>query len=70
MIDLIEGEDFYYEERDGFTYRVFTERYFLKYRKYCCGNKCRHCIYEPKFKTGSILINSEIISKFGNKNNL
>ena len=68
-MDLIEGEDFYFEKLDGDNnlYRVFTEYYFFKNRKRCCGNKCRHCIFEPKHMWGSELINSEIINKFENK---
>jgi hypothetical protein len=26
---------------------VFTEEFHLE-RGYCCGNFCRHCVYEPK----------------------
>jgi hypothetical protein len=26
---------------------VFTPEYHIT-RGYCCGNKCRHCPYEPK----------------------
>ena len=31
---------------------VFTEKYHLE-RGHCCGNKCRHCAYEPHHKKGS-----------------
>jgi hypothetical protein len=47
---LIQGEDFYYNEQGYF---VFTEKYHLK-KGYCCGNGCKHCPYnyqavpEPK----------------------
>ncbi|PYP84810.1 MAG: hypothetical protein DMF61_18695 [Blastocatellia bacterium AA13] len=37
---LIEGEDYYYE--DGLM--VFTARYHLR-RGYCCESGCRHCPY-------------------------
>lgn len=40
--NLIEGVDYYFEEKDGITYKVFTE-YYLSNRGYCCKNKCRHC---------------------------
>ena len=39
--NLIEGEDFYYNEQG---YVVLTEKYHLK-KGYCCGNGCRHCPY-------------------------
>jgi len=39
--------DFY--EEDGRM--VFTEEYHIK-RGYCCGNKCRHCAYEPRAQKG------------------
>jgi len=39
MKQLIEGEDFYYNEQ-GYT--VLTEKYHLE-RGYCCGNGCKHC---------------------------
>ncbi len=48
--ELIEGEDFYYNE-DG--YIVLTARFHLQ-RGVCCGNGCIHCPYnyinvnEPK----------------------
>jgi hypothetical protein len=38
---LIEGEDFYYNE-DGLF--VFTEKYHLD-KGICCGNGCKHCPY-------------------------
>ena len=31
---------------------VFTEQYHLN-RGYCCGNKCRHCPYWPKYRKGN-----------------
>lgn len=66
-MELKETEDFYLEERDGIRYRVFTELYFYKNKKSCCGNGCRHCIFEPRHKRGAQLINKEIMSKFENK---
>ena len=42
MNNLVEGEDFYYNE-DGFI--VFTEKYHLQ-KGDCCGNGCRHCPYD------------------------
>jgi hypothetical protein len=50
MDNLIEGEDFYYNE-DGYV--VLTEKYHVE-RGFCCGNGCKHCPYhfinvpEPK----------------------
>jgi len=50
MDQLIEGEDFYYNEEG---YIVLTEKFHLK-KGYCCGNGCKHCPYnyenvaEPK----------------------
>lgn len=41
---LIEGEDYYWEEKDGVKFRVFTELYLTK-RGFCCQNRCRHCPY-------------------------
>jgi Family of unknown function (DUF5522) len=31
---------------------VFTEEFHLQ-RKFCCGNKCRHCPYIPKHIKGN-----------------
>jgi hypothetical protein len=42
MKEMIEHEDFYYNEQ-GFM--VLTAKYLLD-RGYCCGNGCRHCPYE------------------------
>jgi hypothetical protein len=36
--------EYYLDEKGNF---VFTEHY-LKKRKECCGNGCRHCPFEPK----------------------
>ncbi len=42
MTQLIEGEDFYYNE-DG--YIVLTAKFHLQ-RGECCGNGCKHCPYD------------------------
>jgi Family of unknown function (DUF5522) len=41
MSNIIEGEDFYYNE-DGLM--VLTSAYHLK-RAVCCGSGCLHCPY-------------------------
>lgn len=43
-------EEDYYTNEDG--YLVFTERFHLK-RGSCCGNRCRHCPYDPPFQRGN-----------------
>lgn len=43
--DFIEGIHYYIQ--DGFI--IMTEQYH-KERGFCCGNKCRHCAYEPKYE--------------------
>lgn len=46
---LIEDQDYYIEgERI-----IFTAAFHIK-RGSCCGNGCRHCPYEPKYKKGNI----------------
>jgi hypothetical protein len=64
MQNLIEGEDYYYNEQG---YIVLTEQFHIK-KGYCCGNGCKHCPYnfeavpEPK--------RSEILAKkINNANN-
>lgn len=43
---------------DGKT--VFTEAYHLR-RGHCCGNKCRHCPYWPKYQQGNTKVkNNEL----------
>lgn len=50
MANLVEGEDFYYNDQG---YIVLTESFHLK-KGFCCGNGCMHCPYhyenvpEPK----------------------
>jgi Family of unknown function (DUF5522) len=50
MNNLIEGEDYYFNEQG---YIVLTEKYHLQ-KGSCCGNGCKHCPYfyknvcEPK----------------------
>lgn len=41
--ELIEGVDFYWEEKDGIKMRVFTEEYLKMIRPVCCHSGCRHC---------------------------
>ena len=54
--NLVEGEDFYYDEQGLF---VFTEKYHLE-KGYCCGNGCKHCPYNfenvPEPKRSELLI--------------
>jgi hypothetical protein len=39
--EKVDSEDYYFNER-GFM--VFTAAYHKK-RGYCCGNGCKHCVY-------------------------
>ncbi len=43
------NEDFYFDKNGNV---VYTEKY-LKERRYCCGNICKHCGYIPKNSKGS-----------------
>lgn len=60
MKQLIEGEDFYYNE-NGWV--VMTEKFHLE-RGHCCGNGCRHCPYDfervPEPRRGECLENRRI----------
>lgn len=40
--------DFYIEDLKT----VFTETYHIA-RGFCCGSKCRHCPYWPKYQKGN-----------------
>ena len=42
MSNLIEGEDYYYNEQG---YIVLTAKYHLQ-KGFCCGNGCKHCPYQ------------------------
>jgi hypothetical protein len=44
--ELIEGVDFYWEEKGGIKMRVFTEEYLRMIRPACCNNGCRHCPFK------------------------
>lgn len=46
--------DFYLE---GDTV-IFTEQFHIK-RGSCCGNGCRHCPYEPKYKKRNITLSKK-----------
>lgn len=39
-----EGVDYYWVEKEGIRYKVFTKEYLLK-RGFCCKNKCKNCPY-------------------------
>lgn len=41
MKNLVEGEDYYYNEQG---YVVLTAKYHLQ-KGFCCGNGCKHCPY-------------------------
>jgi hypothetical protein len=49
--EFIEGVHFYLDNGKV----VFTEQYHIE-RGHCCGNKCRHCPYEPKSVKGNKVI--------------
>ena len=55
---IIENIDYYLENKSV----VFTALFHLKRGK-CCGNKCRHCPYEPKHEKGNKRIDSKYIEK-------
>ena len=65
MNNLIEGEDYYYNEQG---YIVLTEKYHLQ-KGSCCGNGCKHCPYN--YKNVSEPKRSELLSLIpnGKKNN-
>jgi len=46
---MIKHVDFYYDDQKKI---VMTEQYHIS-RGYCCGSKCKHCPYWPKYKTGN-----------------
>ena len=46
--EFIGGIHYYLE--DGKV--IFTEKYHID-RGQCCGEKCRHCPYDPRHKKGA-----------------
>lgn len=46
---MIEHVDFYYNNDRKI---IMTEQYHIE-RGYCCGSKCKHCPYWPKYQTGN-----------------
>lgn len=42
-------KDFYFDKNHNV---VYTSKY-LRERGYCCGKKCKHCPYKPKYKKGN-----------------
>lgn len=54
MKKIVEGIDYYLE--NGAV--VFTALFHLN-RGMCCGNKCRHCPYDPKHLKGNNKIHVE-----------
>lgn len=44
--DLIEGEDFIWEEIDGIRLRVFTKEYLKTIRPSCCESGCKNCPWD------------------------
>ena len=37
---------------------VFTTLYHIQ-RGECCGGKCRHCPFEPKYQKGNVVVAEE-----------
>lgn len=57
MSDKIkEHIDYYVDEQSGLM--VLTAHFHLS-RGFCCGNKCRHCPYEPKHLKGNTAIDKK-----------
>ena len=54
--DFIEGIDYYLDK--GFV--IMTEHYH-KERGFCCGSKCRHCVFEPIHVRGAIKLQEDIV---------
>jgi hypothetical protein len=50
----VDQEDYYFEK--GFV--VMTESFHLK-RGHCCGSKCRHCPYDPKYQKGNTQVKND-----------
>ena len=40
---------------------VFTALYHIQ-RGECCGNKCKHCSYTPKYQKGSVVMAKEFLN--------
>jgi hypothetical protein len=47
---------------------VFTALYHVQ-RGVCCGNKCKHCPYEPKYEKGNVVLAEEFINLKDNLEN-
>lgn len=53
--EFIEGKHYYLDTGKV----IFTELY-NKDRGYCCGNKCRHCAYDPKYIKNNKITNKKV----------
>lgn len=51
--DLVEGKHY---TIDGYGIMTFTSEYHIS-RGTCCGNKCKHCPYIPKYVKGNTTLN-------------
>jgi len=40
---------------------VFTALYHIQ-RGSCCGNKCKHCPYKPKYKKENVVVAEEFLN--------
>jgi hypothetical protein len=45
-------------------YMVFTERHHIL-RGYCCGSRCRHCPFSPRYEKGGRTLQEPIPSPCG-----
>lgn len=46
---------------------VFTALFHIQ-RGQCCGNGCKNCPYDPKYKKGNIILQKEFLNDRQNKN--
>jgi len=44
---------------------IFTEKYHIQ-KGFCCGNKCKHCPFEPEYEKGNVVLANKFL-KFKDK---
>lgn len=61
---FVKGIHYYMED----TRVVFTALYHVQ-RGYCCGGKCRHCPFEPKYEKENVVVAKEFVNLINKEEN-
>lgn len=57
-IEFEKGKDYYFDSG-----RIILTENYLKNRGFCCGSKCRHCVFDPSYQKGNTNLKKHLKNK-------